>query len=89
MVWHLQLAYLENFKEERHSVRTARAEDRQSRTEAARERKKARQRVAVTNWDRDKTNSVQSSPLGFLTLHIVPMLPLQMLSGIKQKVYHR
>ena len=41
------------------------------------------ERVAVLNWDKDKMNSVDSSPLGFLTLHNVPVVPLQMLPGIK------
>lgn len=56
--------------------------------ERERERESEMERVAVLNWDKDKTNSVESSPLGFLTLHIVPVLPLQMLPGIKQEVYH-
>lgn len=53
-----------------------------------RRRESETERVAVLNWDKDKTNSADSSPLGFLTLHSVPVLPLQMLPGIKQEVYH-
>lgn len=53
-----------------------------------RRRESETERVAVLNWDKDKTNSADSSPLGFLTLLNVPMLPLQMLPGIKQEVYH-
>lgn len=87
-VWCLQLAYLENFREEKQSVSTAHTKDRQKEREAEREGEKVRQRVAVLNWDKDKTNSVDFSPLGFLTLHNVPVLPLRMLPGIKQEVYH-
>lgn len=86
MVWSLQLAYLENFREEKQSVSTAHTKDRQKEMERLRESET--ERVAVLNWDKDKTNSVDSSPLGFLTLHNVPVLPLQMLPGIKQEVYH-
>lgn len=86
MVWRLQLANLENFREEKQSVNTAHTKDRQKETERLRESET--ERVAVLNWDKDKTNSVDSSPLGFLTLHNVPVLPLQMLPGIKQEVYH-
>lgn len=85
MAWRLQLAYLENYREEKQSVSTADTEDRQKETERLREkeRKSETERVAVLNWDKDKMNSVDSSPLGFLTLHNVPVLPLQMLPGIK------
>lgn len=53
-----------------------------------RRRESETERVAVLNWDKDKTNSVNSSPRSFLTLHNVPALPSQMLPGIKQEVYH-
>lgn len=44
-VWWLQLAYLENFREEKQSVSTAHSEDRQKGTQRLREkRKKVRQR---------------------------------------------
>lgn len=86
----LQLAYQENWREEKQSVSKAHTEDRQKETERERKEPTEREteRVAVLNWDKDKTNSVDSSPLGFLTLHNIPVLPLQMLQGIKQKVYH-
>lgn len=80
VIWHLQLADLGNFREEKQSVSTAHTEDKRGEAE--------RKSVAVLNWDKDKMNSVDLAPLGFLTLHSVPVLPSQMLPGIKQKVYH-
>lgn len=83
VIWHLQLADLGNFREEKQSVSTAHTED--TRGEAER---KAAGECGGLNWDKDKMNSVDLAPLGFLTLHSVPVLPSQMLPGIKQKVYH-
>lgn len=58
------------------------------RTRGERQKERQPESVAVLNWDKDKVNSVDLAPLGFLTLHSVPVLPSQMLPGIKQKVYH-
>lgn len=86
-VWRLQLASAANFWAEKQSVVRGWYKRERS-AEAERRRGSETQRVAVLKWDKDKTNSVDSSPLGFLTLHNVPALPSQMLAGIKQEVYH-
>lgn len=85
MVWHQQLSDLANlWEKKKQSVSIAATKE----VQKERRRESEAERVAALNWDKDKTNSVNSSPLGFLALHSVPVLPLQMLPGIKQEVYH-